>query len=82
MSKSAATRCFYASCNAVDGVPAKPDKSMTPKAARAAYEADCVRWGHRAKIGGSWNARIWAADGTPMGRQHEVEVELEVQYGV
>lgn len=81
MSKTAA-RCFYASCNAVDGKPAKPTKSMSPKAARAAFEADCTRWGHRAKIGGSWNARIWDASGTLLGQQHEVGAELEIQYGV
>ncbi len=80
MPKTPAARCFYASCNAVDGVPAKPAKSMSPKAARAAYEADCTRWGHRAKIGGSWNARIWDANGTLLAAQHSVEVELEVQY--
>ena len=83
MSKTPAARCFYASCNAVDGVPAKPAKSMSPKAARAAYEADCKFWGQRPqRAGGSWNVRLWDADGKLLGANLDLEVELTVQYGV
>lgn len=83
MPKSPAARCYYSSCNTVDGVPSQPVKSMKPKDARAAYEVDCKRWGQRPqRAGGSWNACLWDADGKLLGAQHEVELELEVQYGV
>ena len=83
MSKSPAARCFYASCNAVDGDPAKPAKAIHPKAARRLLEADCKFWGQRPqRAGGSWNVRLWDADGKLLGVNLDLEVELQVQFGV